>query len=282
MAKEFYYLMIATLAIFGWHMSLQPIRMPDGSYIMARNSYQAKAIFASIHNIPEQLTITFMKKDHATVPTDSMVVFGRWSVGARPIVGDHIHMAISIWIHGQPRKHAEHDRQPIQNIPYEMPYGKDTHICKVQGNIAYQKLWPHAGVHTHCDGLIHVHPWSAPTTLRKQGLDIQLGLWFDQVGIEYREYPTPSIQFPNGQRYTSNATHQWRVAEKTCYKNVDYSHIYDHHLDSIWLGHAYASFVLWFDTIETKPPPDIQSHIEHLENVGADGTLGKPYPQTCV
>ncbi len=281
MTKEFYLLMISTLAIFAWHMSLRPIMTPSGSFIMARNIKQAKAIFANMNNIPEHLTVTFQKKGHATLPADSIGLFGQWSIGARPIVGDHIHMAISFWIHGKPREHAEHDRNPIQYIPYESRRGKDTDICQVEGNIAYQKVWPHAGVHTHCDGLIHVHPWSAPRTLRKQGLDVQLGLWFDQVGIQYREYPTVSIQFPNGPKYTSNRTHVWRIAEKTCFKNDDVN-IYDHHLDYIWLGHAYASYVVWFDVIESKPPSSIKTHIQHLQQVGAHGAFGKPYPQQCL
>ena len=281
MATEFYILMILTLAIFSWHMSLHPIRTPNGNYILARSTQHAKAQFANNNNIPTELTLTFLKKGHARQPADSMLLHGQWSIGARPIVGDHIHMAISFWIHGQPRQQAEHDRPPIQDIQYEQPFGKDTNICNVPGDIAYQKIWPHAGVHTHCDGLIHVHPWSAPRTLRKEGLEVQLGLWFDQVGISYREYPTVSLQFPNGELYKSNQTHKWRIAEKRCFKhNID--NIYDSHLDSIWLGHAYASYIAWFDVNHAPPPNDIQTHIEHLKLVGADGAFGKPYPQTCA
>ena len=48
---------------------------------------------------------------------------------------------------------------------------------------AYTKQWFHSGVHTHCDNIIHVHPWSAPRELRVEGKSVTLGTWFESVGI---------------------------------------------------------------------------------------------------
>ena len=56
--------------------------------------------------------------------------------------------------------------------------------CPSPGDFAYEKRWYHNGVHTHCDGIIHVHPWSAPAQLRVEGRKIRLKLWFESVGIE--------------------------------------------------------------------------------------------------
>lgn len=277
MTKEFYILMLAMLAILAWHMSVQVVHSRHGDIFFARTSKQAKTLFAHKHNIPASHVIAYDGRK----PRDSILLYGDWSIGARPVVGDHIHMAISFWIHGKPREHAEHDRNPIEDVEYEPPFQKDERLCQVEGNIAYKKVWSHAGVHTHCDGLIHVHPWSAPRTLRREGLDVQLGLWFDQVGIAYREFPTVSLQFPNGQRYDSNATHRWHITEKTCYKNQQ-TRIYTEYLDTIWLGYAYGSYVVWFGAVDSDPPPDIVSHIEHLKQVGVHGAFNQPYPQTCV
>lgn len=280
MTAEFYVLMVAMLCIMAWHMSMQHIDSRRNTYIVARTTHDAKRQFSMQQRIPQTHVLTYKHEGPRKLPMESVALAGRWSIGARPVVGDHIHMAISFWIHGKPRLFAEHDRQPLESIPYELSFKKDSDICQTPGDIAYQKLWPHAGVHTHCDGLIHVHPWSAPRSLRKEGMDVTLGLWFDQVGIEYREYPQVSIQFADGSRYDSNNTHRWHVAEKICFKgNID--NIYTNQLDFIWLGYAYASYVVWFGPVDSTPPDDIPSHIEHLKSVGVHGAFNQPYPQDC-
>ena len=197
----------------------------------------------------------------------------RWELAVRPIVGDHLHMDVSFWIRGQPKQVAEHDRNFVEYEPYE----NKSELCTVSGNIAYTKLWPHAGVHTHCDGLIHVHPWSAPRVIRKEGFDVTLGLWFDQIGVRYWEN---SLGFSDGLRLSKNATHQWRVAEWVCYDNGEPPTVYTQHLDQIWLGHAYGSYVIWYGDSSTPPPP-IPSHHRQLQQVGAYGFNQQPYPQQC-
>ena len=195
----------------------------------------------------------------------------RWELNMRPVVEDHIHMDASFWINGVPKKTAEHDRNFIEYEPYE----QKSNLCAVPGDTAYTKLWPHAGVHTHCDGLIHVHPWSAPVVLRKEGLDITMGMWFDQIGVEY--YPN-GIGFADGQEFMNNATHQWRIAEWPCYKKDKTPTIYTLHLDKIWLGHAYGSYVIWYGTSHIPPQP---LHQQQLQNVGAHGFNHKEYPHKC-
>jgi len=187
---------------------------------------------------------------------------------------------MSIYINGKLRT-PEHDRPIREDILYE----QKPKVCNVSGDIVYTKLWAHGGVHTHCDGLIHVHPWSAPRVIRKEGLDVQLGLWFDQVGIRYRELSTPSLSFGDG-RFDGNETHVWQLAERICYKDQD-SSIYQHDFDKIWLGHAYGSYVLWYGPVGTDIPTPDAKHIDALLQVdalmvvGATGYDGNAYPSIC-
>ncbi len=277
MEREFYVIAIAMFFIICWIISAQHLQNNRGDVIFARTTDNAKQIFANIHDIPTTHVIVYKHEGRKKTPHEHFFLPWKAYIQARPVVGDHIHMAISFLIHGNPRLKAEHDREPIETIEYETA---PPQICNASGHIAYKKTWPHAGVHTHCDGLIHVHPWSSPRSIRKQGLDIQLGLWFDQVGIEYRETPLVSLQFADGTRYDSNETHQWHIAEKKCFlHNIE--QIYTNQLDTIWLGHAYASYIAWFGKKDSNPPNDIPSHIQSLKAVGANGMRGQRYPQDC-
>lgn len=281
MQKEFYVILFSVLLVMALQMMQVNVRNQQMAIVLARTSVGARMYYANQMNIPESHVILYDHIGHLRRPARGFFLSARSSLGERPVVGDHIHMAISFWIHGVPRHMAEHDRAPIQTIGYEPPYGKDLRICQTPGNTSYHKVWSHAGVHTHCDGLIHVHPWSAPRSLRKEGLDVRLGLWFDQVGIEYREWPDVSITFADGQRIDSNTTHRWHIAEKTCFHDKEPAQIYTTQLDQIWLGHAYASYVVWFGSDDSIPPDDIPERIEHLKRVGVHGAFHRPYPHNC-
>lgn len=281
MQKEFYVIIFVLILVMALQMMLVSVHNQQTAIVLARTAIGARKLYARQLNIPESHVILYEHIGHQRQLASGFFLPARSSLGERPVVGDHIHMAISFWIHDNPRHIAEHDREPIQTIAYEPPFGKDKDICQTPGNISYHKVWSHAGVHTHCDGLIHVHPWSAPRSLRKEGLDVRLGLWFDQVGIEYREWPTVSITFPDGQRIDSNTTHRWHVAEKICFHDEIPAQIYTSQFDEIWLGHAYASYIVWFDTYNTPPPKDIPERIKHLKQVGVHGAFQKPYPHTC-
>lgn len=214
------------------------------------------------------------------IPYDHAIIWQGprgWRLGERPVSGDHIHMSISIYTNGQ-EVLPQHDRPYKEDIPYE----EKPKTCPEPGEVAYTKLWPHSGVHTHCDGLIHVHPWSAPRILRKEGLDVQLGLWFDQVGIRYREFPT-GLSFRNGDRFDGNATHQWHLAEYICYKDAVPAKIYTSKIDKVWLGHAYAAYILWFghvDEMPTKQRADALESVDAILKVGSNGFNGE-YPSKC-
>lgn len=250
-----------------WHLFIVTVHDPGGGVFYGISTANVVAQYAKQYNTPhEHILLWEGNRQVQSLRWSS----AQYSISSRPISGDHIHMAISIWIGNQTRQ-PEHDRPITQDIPYE----SKENICKYPGNIAYTKVWPHVGVHTHCDGLIHIHPWSAPKAIRQEGRNVKLGLWFDQVGIQY----TPnSFEFEH-EMYSNNATHKWRIAEYPCYKHSNYN-LYEDHFDNIWLGHAYASYVMWYSQSKT-PPSTIATHITSLKKVNAVGFDGKSYPHNC-
>ena len=261
---------IALIFIFMWivwHLFIVTVRDPEGGLFYGISTANVLAQYAKQYNTPQTHILLWERSQQVQSFTWTS---GQYTISSRPISGDHIHMAMSIWTNGIARQ-AEHDRPVTQDIPYDTK----ENMCKYPGNIAYTKVWPHVGVHTHCDGLIHVHPWSAPKAIRQEGQSIQLGLWFDQVGIQYRPN---SFEFYNG-TYSNNATHKWRIAEYPCYNRSNYN-LYEDHFDKIWLGHAYASYVMWYGSSKT-PPPAIKTHIDSLKKVGATGFNGRSYPHNC-
>jgi hypothetical protein len=98
----------------------------------------------------------------------------------RPIVGDHVHQGIAISVDGKP--YTLRDRNLTEPVPYEDFKPSDS--CPNPPRYAYIKQWYHTGVHTHCDNIIHIHPWSAPKKLRVEGKDVTFKLWMESVGIE--------------------------------------------------------------------------------------------------
>ena len=251
-----------------WQTFIVTVRDREGGTFYGISTANVVGQYAKQYNTPREHILLWKGQRRVQSFTWTSAPY---TISSRPISGDHIHMAMSIWVNGVARQ-AEHDRPIKQDIPYE----NKGNMCTYPGNIAYSKVWPHVGVHTHCDGLIHVHPWSAPKAIRQEGRSTQLGLWFDQVGIQYMD---SSFEFENGTRYTNNATHKWRIAEYTCYKDTNYN-LYEDRLDQIWLGYAYASYVMWYGASET-PPPAIETHIGSLKKVGATGFDGGTYPHNC-
>lgn len=260
-----------------WTVTKHRIYGENGSFFYGHSRSSIVRQFVSVFKVPKTHVEVFSHDGTFTSLYEREIfVPGRFSVRARPFVGDHIHMAIVFGVNGVAREKVEHDRSPIEEEPYE----HKSELCQVPGTVAYSKMWPHAGVHTHCDGLIHVHPWSSPRTIRREGTGVTLGLWFDQVGIRYFETPL-AIEFSDGTRYTSNATHVWRIAERECFTD-DHATIYHSQLDRIWLGRAYASYTVWFDHVASATPPDLKQNIDSLKHVGAHGYDGNPYPHSCI
>jgi hypothetical protein len=279
METEFKLLCLWVVMFLIWNITLISVDNKYDLQIRGHTSVNVIQQFARLQGIADEKVVLYKYDGHVRkYSSDILLSGGRWSIGARPVSGDHIHAAISFWIGDVPRLFAEHDRHPMDPIPYET---KKPSMCLAPDKNAYTKLWPHVGVHTHCDGLIHVHPWSAPKSIRKEGLDVQLGLWFDQVGIQYRESPFVSLEFADGLRLDGNATHRWYVAEKKCFNDSD-AKIYSEYLDQIWLGHAYGSYVFWYGKIGSESPGDIESHIDSLKSVGVYSFNEYPYPQDCL
>jgi len=262
---------LACAAYTVWSLCIVTVETESGQSVRGISTANIRTQFSETYAVPPYLTQIWKHDQHRKIPVP-FVGYGRHSIGTRPVSGDHIHMAMSIWIGDTPRP-PEHDRPYEQDIPYEsVPT-----MCTKDKHVAYTKLWPHSGVHTHCDGLIHVHPWSAPASLRKEGLGVRLGLWFDQVGIEYT---SNGLAFQDTSRLDNNATHTWRLAEYVCVHDTSYN-VYESQLDRVWLGHAYASYVLWYGT-SPRPPPMLRAHVDILKDWGATGFDGEPYPQTCI
>jgi len=104
----------------------------------------------------------------------------KWKIKYRPLVGDHIHIGIAVQLGGH--LITLHDRNMTEPVEYEDFHPVDS--CINPPKHAYIKKWYHTGVHTHCDNIVHVHPWSAPRRLRVEGKDVTLKMWFESVGIE--------------------------------------------------------------------------------------------------
>ena len=126
----------------------------------------------------EEGQFTFNTRRMTMSTCNYMVMYKtKWSLEYRPIVGDHLHIGIAISIDG--KELTMRDRNLTEPIPYEdFPA-----TCVNPPDYAYIKQWYHTGVHTHCDNIIHVHPWSAPRKLRVTGKEVTLGMWFESVGI---------------------------------------------------------------------------------------------------
>ena len=104
---------------------------------------------------------------------------GEWQIFYRPIFGDHIHLGYALKIKNKLITLRDH------NMSHNVKYESNPPSCPNPPKYAYIKKWYHTGVHTHCDNIIHVHPFSAPRELRVEGKKVNLGIWFENVGIFY-------------------------------------------------------------------------------------------------
>jgi len=232
--------------------------------VSSHNTIQQLAFITST---PPEYIVLQNKTSQFTLQEENILLENSdWTVRFRPIVGDHIHLSVEYWIGSQQRAH-DHDRPIEQPIPYESGPDKQ---CKSTDKYAYTKIWPHSGIHTHCDGLIHIHPWSAPYVWRLEGKRVVMAAFFDSVGIRYYETPL-RLEFEDGTSYTNNKTHVWRLDLRI---NYNITSIYTH-FDRLWLPHAYANIRVVYDTINSKLK---QWPTKNFGTWGAHGFQGKPYP----
>ena len=101
----------------------------------------------------------------------------------RPISGDHFHVIYSFWVY-------------INNSYKLITPLSDIYPITEHNSSDYREPSPYylldglnAGVHTHGDGFIHIHPATAPVLIREfsEGLSCTLKLFFSDVGISYND-----------------------------------------------------------------------------------------------
>ena len=189
---------------------------------------------------------TYKLYDHRNCHDISAV--GDFELVYRPVVGDHIHLGMVLSDEG--RLHVLHDRNMSHRVSYEDD--KYPISCPHPGSFAYEKRWYHTGVHTHCDGIVHVHPWSAPAQLRPEGRSVRLKLWFESVGIEVATNKS-ALKLPGAEHYLSG----WRMEY--------YIHVNDRRpafetddilaMSNLWLVDHRALILLWRGS---RPPRDFK------------------------
>jgi hypothetical protein len=178
----------------------------------------------------------------------------KWEILTRPIVGDHIHIGYKLVIDNKDL--ILHDRNVSEYIGYE----EFPATCKQP--FAYEKTWYHNGAHTHCDGIIHIHPWSAPTAVRLEGRNINLGLWFESVGIEH----TKRGFLFNGKYIKLNMAYY--LDEVLVLETMN-----EQEIMSLWLVDHHAIVLLWDD--KSKRPDLDEEFLKHLFSMESS----KDYPK---
>lgn len=159
-----------------------------------------------------------------------------WDIIERPVIGDHVHLLYKVRVNN--KNIIFHDRNLTETIAYE----SGPTACPSSLPYAYQKQWFHTGVHSHCDspGIIHVHPWSAPIGLRKEGRDVTLGLFFESVGIERS---TKGLGFKiNGKYEKMNLAYYTNSKRTTGFLTQDETEI-----ENLWLVDCHGIVLLWSD-----------------------------------
>lgn len=168
----------------------------------------------------------------------------RWSLLARPIVGDHIHLLYKMILDGKPA--IFHDRNLTEIIPYE----KAPEACPSTANYAYKKSWYHTGVHSHCDsspdnaGVIHVHPWSAPIQLRVEGREANLGMFFESIGVERS---TMNKGFLINGKYRKLKLAYYKNANNNDYDFLTFD---EHEIMNLWLVDCHGAVLMWDEDSE--------------------------------
>lgn len=171
----------------------------------------------------------------------------KWEIKYRPVVGDHIHLGIAVQLGGH--LITLHDRNMSEPVPYEDFHPVDT--CINPPKYAYIKKWYHTGVHTHCDNIIHVHPWSAPKQLRVEGKSVTLKMWFESVGIEVGSVEN-TLRIPGNPYYD-----EW-VLEYYVHVNDEYPSLKTNSVEemaNLWLADHHA-FIKLYRKNENIPKKD--------------------------
>ena len=251
------------LAILLYWNTILVIQLNNKNYYMA--SFYSSCYVLRGQDTPAFSLLTFTEKDQFTQiqynvnlsNCEYYSAYKTWSLRERPIVGDHIHLGMVLSVNNQVFNF--HDRNMSQPIPYE-----DNHTtCPSPGDFAYEKRWNHNGVDTHCDGIIHVHPWSAPDQLRVEGRKVRLKMWFESVGIEVSS-DGQSLKLPGQKDYI----HDWNMEY---YVNVmdDDPHFQTTSVEEIvnlWLVDHHGEILLWQGGDKPEKDYRVLKYKKHPDN----------------
>ena len=117
---------------------------------------------------------------HSLMPAQSFSS-GLHRVLLRPIRGDHYHQHLVFRINGV-QMLPWHDVKSLRGVPWDDPAS-----IRCSDPYAYQSARGlHMGFHTHCDGMAHSHPWTAPYALKDSvgGMRHTTGLLLDALGVD--------------------------------------------------------------------------------------------------
>ena len=253
------------LAILLYWNTILVIQLNNKNYYMA--SFYSSCYVLRGQDTPAFSLLTFTEKDQFTQiqynvnlsNCEYYSAYKTWSLRERPIVGDHIHLGMVLSVNNQVFNF--HDRNMSQPIPYEDDNYPVT--CPSPGDFAYEKRWYHNGVHTHCDGIIHVHPWSAPDQLRVEGRKVRLKMWFESVGIEVSS-DGQSLKLPGQKDYI----HDWNMEY---YVNVmdDDPHFQTTSVEEIvnlWLVDHHGEILLWQGGDKPEKDYRVLKYKKHPDN----------------
>ncbi len=150
----------------------------------------------------------------------------------RPLIGDHLHIGYILSLNGE--RVILHDRNVTEPIPYETK----SNLCLDPSTVAYEKTWLHSGIHTHCDEVIHIHPWSAYWPL--EGRDVTLAQWFKSVNIEdynhhHKGYKIGSEYYNLNMAFYANVQDEEPQLVTSDYQKIN----------GLWLKNHHAMVVLY-------------------------------------
>jgi hypothetical protein len=145
------------------------------------------------------------------------------------------------------------------------------------------------GIHTHGDGLMHIHPFKDSVA----GRNAQLGVFLDQIGVSMTN---ESLALPDGQTFTEGTSKcegdkdgvvqvaQWDHANEAAAGNKP-NQIFTSGFDKIRLG-ANQSFVIAFmpEGSTLKAKSDVEDRINKVTDLGPSTTAatGSEAPATSI
>jgi hypothetical protein len=129
------------------------------------------------------------------------------------------------------------------------------------------------GIHTHADGIIHIHPF----TNAYSGENATLGAWGEVVGVDFG---ADSIEMPDGTAYENGydcngqpatvSVYKWAADDPTAAPQIFTSNFGDIHLDQ---DRAVITIAVVPEGTEV-PKPDSVATLDNLTDVG--GTSNAP------